>query len=483
MVTLTIGRLHTRYAGDAVRFADSLPRMVDVELDRALDAVRVPEGHVCVRRLTVPVRLDRDTLTAARAWADQIAAALARAVADVGAEDVVVYRRTLDVLADMLAAAGRGDTRREWAWRQTGVLPPGPEAFAAAVAQRPDLACAALTAAARLGPLPLTAAGWVTIAHAVGEVAGPPPATGSQPEKPASVPTHPAALRLPAVLGHPVALRLPAAQIARRPAGERRAVARLVLLCAAPALSRSAPAIAAVAASLASPAETPPGTPLPEGVISPSSPEYASGIASPDGPPVLGPASSPPSAGASAVDAVPPLADGDPVAVAATTDLPVTAAGGVLFLIRAAEGSGVEAEGAGAGPFETLPEALADWPLSTVVAWVAARLGGVGADDPAVHLLAGSPAEPLAAPRPDEDAALAAVATRVEEWLRPLLRLEPGDDLGWLWRRTARIDAQPGWAEITFALDDVDTRVRAAGLDLDPGFVWWLGSVVRYRYV
>jgi hypothetical protein len=29
----------------------------------------------------------------------------------------------------------------------------------------------------------------------------------------------------------------------------------------------------------------------------------------------------------------------------------------------------------------------------------------------------------------------------------------------------------------------VDTGVRLAGLDLDPGFVWWLGAVVRFRYV
>ena len=30
---------------------------------------------------------------------------------------------------------------------------------------------------------------------------------------------------------------------------------------------------------------------------------------------------------------------------------------------------------------------------------------------------------------------------------------------------------------------DVDIDVRIAGLDIDPGFVWWLGAVVGFRYV
>jgi len=31
-------------------------------------------------------------------------------------------------------------------------------------------------------------------------------------------------------------------------------------------------------------------------------------------------------------------------------------------------------------------------------------------------------------------------------------------------------------------LNDVDTQIRRAGLDLDPGFVPWLGKVVKIRY-
>lgn len=135
---------------------------------------------------------------------------------------------------------------------------------------------------------------------------------------------------------------------------------------------------------------------------------------------------------------------------------------------------------------------LADRPFPWIVSSLAVHLTAASPDDPAIRALAGplpgSPtdavADALAGPPTDaEDAALTALAERVEAWLRLQLRLGAGDDLNWLWRRRATIVAEPGWIEATFALDDVDTRVRLAGLDLDPGFVWWLGAVVRFRYV
>jgi hypothetical protein len=48
--------------------------------------------------------------------------------------------------------------------------------------------------------------------------------------------------------------------------------------------------------------------------------------------------------------------------------------------------------------------------------------------------------------------------------------------------RTGRIVREPGWLEVHLSLDDVDIDVRRAGLDLDPGWVPWLGSVLRFRY-
>ena len=48
--------------------------------------------------------------------------------------------------------------------------------------------------------------------------------------------------------------------------------------------------------------------------------------------------------------------------------------------------------------------------------------------------------------------------------------------------RRARITADPGWIDVHFSLRDVSTELRRAALDLDPGFLPWLGVVLRYRY-
>ena len=51
-----------------------------------------------------------------------------------------------------------------------------------------------------------------------------------------------------------------------------------------------------------------------------------------------------------------------------------------------------------------------------------------------------------------------------------------------LCRRSGRLLIDNGWLELVFDLNDVDTQIRRAGLDLDPGFVPWLGKVVKIRY-
>jgi hypothetical protein len=50
-------------------------------------------------------------------------------------------------------------------------------------------------------------------------------------------------------------------------------------------------------------------------------------------------------------------------------------------------------------------------------------------------------------------------------------------------RRHAVIHADPGWIDVDLRLDEVSVDVRRAGLDLDPGYLPWLGCVVRFRYV
>jgi len=49
-------------------------------------------------------------------------------------------------------------------------------------------------------------------------------------------------------------------------------------------------------------------------------------------------------------------------------------------------------------------------------------------------------------------------------------------------RRHARIEAEPGWFVILFSLGQISTDIRRAALDLDPGYLPWLGVVVTFRY-
>jgi len=50
-------------------------------------------------------------------------------------------------------------------------------------------------------------------------------------------------------------------------------------------------------------------------------------------------------------------------------------------------------------------------------------------------------------------------------------------------RRRAEIEGDPGWLDVYLQLSEVTTEIRRAGLDLDPGYLPWLGTVVRFHYV
>ncbi|MER7756234.1 hypothetical protein [Kitasatospora sp. NPDC097643] len=49
-------------------------------------------------------------------------------------------------------------------------------------------------------------------------------------------------------------------------------------------------------------------------------------------------------------------------------------------------------------------------------------------------------------------------------------------------RRSGEVWAEPGWIEVRLSVAETDLAARRAGLDLDPGWVPWLGAVVRYVY-
>ena len=79
---------------------------------------------------------------------------------------------------------------------------------------------------------------------------------------------------------------------------------------------------------------------------------------------------------------------------------------------------------------------------------------------------------------------MAAIALNAERLVQGLKeRMEEEEDVvrHVCWRR-AEIVADPGWIEVRFSLDEVRTDVRRAGLDIDPGFIPWLGVVMKFKY-
>jgi hypothetical protein len=76
-------------------------------------------------------------------------------------------------------------------------------------------------------------------------------------------------------------------------------------------------------------------------------------------------------------------------------------------------------------------------------------------------------------------------ADPVRAWrtaLRRWLRRYAGVGLASLVRRPATVEASATHLDVHFDLEAADVRIRCAGLDLDPGWVPWLGRVVSFHY-
>ncbi len=161
--------------------------------------------------------------------------------------------------------------------------------------------------------------------------------------------------------------------------------------------------------------------------------------------------------------------------------------GGLLYLINIVgtiELPGVSAE----------MDLLAARPPRWVFHQLAMVLSGCDARDPAALAFAGlapdceSPSETQSPITEAEASAGDALAARVVDHLLLLFAHadhapSAGDLVSWLCERPAQIVADPGWIEVRFPLDAVDTAIRRRGLDLNPDFVRWLGVVMRFAYV
>ena len=140
-----------------------------------------------------------------------------------------------------------------------------------------------------------------------------------------------------------------------------------------------------------------------------------------------------------------------------------TRAGGLLFLLPVLDRVGLPAW------LQAHPDAGGALPARVMGALL--RRLRVADDDPAWCL--GHPAA-------DDDE-----RRRAARWLaacRRHLRVAIGIGPASLCLRPAQLVITPTHADVWLALDQLDLRIRRAGLDIDPGWLPWFGRVVRFHY-
>lgn len=161
-----------------------------------------------------------------------------------------------------------------------------------------------------------------------------------------------------------------------------------------------------------------------------------------------------------------------------------TEGGGLLFLLHLVESAGI-LEAVANGAY------LSSRGLRWVLHQLAMRLLDLPADDPAALAFAGlapdraAPSLGEADATREEEEELALFADRLMAAFRERLARSGAQDVLDplpLLRRDAHVVASPGWIDVVLDLEQTDIDIRRAGLDLDPGWLPWLGVVVRFVY-
>lgn len=527
---------------DTAHFDALAAALLDGPLEDALAAAGVAsDDEICIRSVVVPelvLRLAQSDAAILDVWSRAIAAAVASAAGNSGAdaEGVVRYSSRSHAVVDVVVHCLAGGRAPVWAWRQLGLWPDGlgeggawaggadlPSAVAAHLLRllmaRPELVVPVMVSLAGHGRLETAvaafgAAGLRDLAEAAWRAAGgntvpeparpwgaqawPAPAAPARGRAPGSLPpADPAALTAEALL------RRSRLATALRPGPRYSAAltatwAVLVVLESEPAAGAdpgAAALLAAVTWALAT------GGPVGTGSAGHGN-AGGSGIGSDGGSPPL-----PAGITAETNTAAPESAPDSP----AETE-PGTEAGsrslwaGLLYTLHVVEELEVPARlaAAGAGPAGGLRNAL--HALGTWMLTMAAPEEPPDDADPALLAFSGLPdAHGLssdAAPRADavrqEDSTLQADAAQVlrnaihregarvaAEVIRRVAPEDPGPAavLARVCRHPGLIVRDPGWTDVVLDLSEVDTDVRRSGLDLDLGYLRWLGCVVRFRYV
>lgn len=497
------------------RLRGLLHRVAGGRLDSALSEVTVPQGHWCIRRLDLALTLDLDRPDAAleTQWARALVDAITTAIANRSTE-VVYYPRMIDALVDLLVSAARHSDDHAWAWGQVG-LPTAAgrgvrsggadltELVLSALRQRPQEAAAAVTACARAaGAAPLHrilgSRGWIELAQivlgAVGvssrhsvdlldprDGVGLPTSTGIH-SVPTSIGCPPTgdrpcsgAASLLAGLVHDLLGRsLLAGLLGQLPVRVEPPLARawsvMVAAEAAPSILLRADAdlvINALAESFVNAAPAAHGFLGDEQFLRPGH-TTASQRRRTD------PSEVEESSSDLARDATEHQSD-------ATNDIHAaeTLWAGLLFLLNTAAQAG-------------FPEVLLDdrrllrRPLWRTMSEVLQRMVPISPDNPALLAMCGLPRYEVGDAFSDhEQTQIDVCASKWAESTAERMGVvdeDPKDVCLHVALRRGSIATEPGWIEVHLDLEDVDIDVRRAGLDLDPGWIPWLGCVVRFRY-
>lgn len=500
--------------------ADGLDHLLEGAVERAGLPSR---GHLCIRDLRAAVRLrlrEPDSVLAAR-LAEAIAGAIIGAFKN-ESNAGVYYASRVQALIDLAAGVLRGDFARSWAWSQLGMWRSGamPRGNAAVelvmrvIASEPQHAVAAVAylARARFAFAAMLERGtpeaWAELARAATRACGSSIDTiePSETEYPRASVDRIAAR----VVGQSAIARAAANAIARDlPSVTVRALAALAILEVEPAVVRNGgdPARAMVTAvdRALETARITHRSAIPsrevrdhnevaeqqDGVgrdwraeerTADQAPGEQAAIAEGRHRGVL-----------QSTEASPRKQQGsnDPVAERPLPEVrrrAATRAGGLLYLINVAERIGL--------PERILSDhRLTERGLRWTLHQLAGALLALEQADPAALAFAGllpdarPPSAQQMQPIEAELEATREYRAALLEGLRDALRARNyGRDetdealIDFVCRRPADIAADPGWIEVHFALADVATEIRAAGLDLDPGWVPWLGVVVRFVY-
>ncbi|MBE0659931.1 MAG: hypothetical protein IH602_19715 [Bryobacteraceae bacterium] len=472
MHSMHIGRLERRYrlplsAGDARKRLDRIFGVVlDGRLEAALDRTGIsPHEEICLRSASslFRPRLSLTDESIATQWSLLLAEAIQRAASGDPEPGVVRYTSRVHAMVDMAGGVLRGDYGRTWAWRQLGFWRRGErpsereavDELTRALMSEPQAVVAVLAAIVRLrlsGALctRLETDEWVALAVAASRAAGAPAPLGDDrgSRSARTAEPDPDAGELFPPRGSVLAA------LASRIAGDALpALAVLVLLETDPALARLDRALLnALLARIERELRQ-----LRTFSTNEREREIEQAV--------------------EAGSAEPEFTQPALLRIQARTSY-----GGLLFLL------GVVADlDLASGMAEAVYPRSLSWGLHLL----ALTLVDAEPGDPAVLAFAGLPpnAKPPSsseAPPSDEElqtihswaaAILAEAQRRLEH-----LDLSPELLLRFISRRAAWIAADPGWIEVHFSLDDVSTDLRRAALDLDPGYLPWLGVVVRFVY-